>query len=106
VEQENNEKITRLTQLCSEWKARSEMKEEEYKIWLPDFHTTVVEERGGLFALFFTYCDYDIENDPANGQYRCLYPLFPIGSGGVALITRDVNALEHEIEKFLAQMSQ
>ena len=104
MEQENNEKITRLTQLCSEWEARSEIKEEEYKFWLPDFLETVVNERGGYYALLFTYCNGDEENDPANGKYRCLYPLVPIPHGGVALVTRDVATLEREVEKFLAQM--
>ena len=104
MEEETNANITQLMELCSEWEARSEMKEEEYKIWLPEFLETVVSERGGYYALLFTYLDSDEENDPANGKYRCLYPLVPIPHGGVALVTRDVATLEREVEKFLAQM--
>ena len=80
------------------------MGEEEYKFWLPNFHERVAQAKGGFFALMFAYCDLDEDNDPANGKYRCLYPLVPIPHGGVALVTRDVHTLEHEVERFLTQI--
>ena len=99
-----NAPIARLMELCAEWKGRSEKEDEEFKFWLPNFLEEVAQERGGYYALLFTYCDRDEENDPANGKYRCLYPLFPIPHGGVALITRSALTLEREVKKFLKQM--
>ena len=99
-----NAPIARLLELCTEWKVRSEKEDEEYKLWLPNFLEKVAQERGGYYALLFTYLDGDEENDPANGKYRCLYPLFPIPHGGVALVTRDAETLEREVKKFLKQM--
>jgi hypothetical protein len=106
VDEKTIANLTELIELCNEWNSRSEKSSAEYLTWLPEFHETVVEARGGLFAFFYAYCDLDKDNDPANGVYRCLYPLFPIGSGGVALITRDARTLEQEIEKFLDEMRQ
>ena len=99
-----NAPIARLLELCTEWKGRSEKEDEEYKLWLPNFLEKVAQERGGYYALLFAYLDGDEENDPANGKYRCLYPLFPIPHGGVALVTRDAETLEREVKKFLKQM--
>ena len=104
VDKTPNATLAELEELCTEWNSRSEKPSEEYLTWLPEFHETVVEARGGLFALLFAYCDSDEDNDPSNGVYRCLYPLFPIGSGGVALLTRNPETLEQEVEKFLAQI--
>lgn len=104
VDKTPNATLAELEELCTEWNSRSEKPSEEYLTWLPEFHETVVEARGGLFALLFAYCDLDEDNDPSNGVYRCLYPLFPIGSGGVALLTRNPETLEQEVEKFLAQI--
>lgn len=101
---ENMKERQRLEELEAEWENRSQMEEGEYKLWLPNFHEQVAQERGGFFALLFAYCDLDEDNDPANGKYRCLYPLVPIPHGGVALVTRDVYTLEHEVKKFLRQM--
>lgn len=99
-----NAPIARLLKLCTEWKTRSEKEDEEYKLWLPNFLEKVAQERGGYYALLFAYLNGDEENDPANGKYRCLYPLFPIPHGGVALVTRDVETLEREVDKFLLQL--
>ena len=99
-----NAPIARLMELCTEWKNRSEKEDEEYKLWLPNFLEEVAQERGGYYALLFTYLDGDEENDPANGKYRCLYPLFPIPHGGVALVTRSALTLERVVKKFLKQM--
>ena len=99
-----NAPIARLLELCTEWKGRSEKEDEEFKFWLPNFLEEVAQERGGYYALLFTYCDGDEQNDPANGKYRCLYPLAPIPHGGVALITRSAFTLEREVKKFLKQM--
>ena len=99
-----NAPIARLLKLCTEWEGRSEKEDEEFKFWLPNFLEEVAQERGGYYALLFTYCDGDEQNDPANGKYRCLYPLAPIPHGGVALITRSAFTLEREVKKFLKQM--
>ena len=99
-----NAPIAQLLKLCTEWETRSEKEDEEYKFWLPNFLEEVAQERGGYYALLFAYLDGDEENDPANGKYRCLYPLFPIPHGGVALVTRDAETLEREVQKFLIQL--
>jgi hypothetical protein len=99
-----NAPIARLLELCTEWENRSEKEDEEYKLWLPNFLEEVAQEKGGFYALLFAYLDGDEENDPANGKYRCLYPLFPIPHAGVTLVTRDVKTLEHEVFRFLTQL--
>jgi len=102
---EPNENLrNNLIELETEWERRLQMDAEEYKLWLPDFHEEVVNERGGVFALLFAYCNLDEDNDPANGKYRCLYPLVPIPHGGVALVTRDAETLEREVKRFLSEM--
>ena len=94
----------RLIELEKEWEGRLYMDDLHYMYWLPNFLEKVAQERGGYYALLFTYCDSDKDNDPENGKYRCLYPLFPIPHGGVALVTRDARTLENEVKKFLSQM--
>jgi len=104
MESEMSPEAERVLQLCSEWEARSEKEEREYKFWLPEFHEKVAQAKGGFFALLYAYCNADKDNDLENGVYRCLYPLRPIPHGGVALVTRDAETLEREVQRFLAEL--